>query len=55
MPMGDVRWYPMTPLSLVESAKVSNSLAFGEAYPEVRILQQLRARFSEVRILKGLR
>ena len=41
--MGDVDWYPMTPVSLVESAKTSNSLAFGERYPEVRILKDFKS------------
>ncbi len=42
MLLGDVRWYPMTTLSLVESANTSNSLAFRDAYPEVRILKDFK-------------
>jgi hypothetical protein len=40
--MGDVDWYPMTPVSLIESAEPSFSLAFGEGYPEVRILKDFK-------------
>jgi hypothetical protein len=42
----DVRWFPMTHLSLVESANTantSNSLAFRDAYPEVRILKDFKS------------
>ena len=42
MLIGDVDWYPMTPVSLIESAEPSFSLAFGEGYPEVRILKDFK-------------